>query len=99
MQPEPNMSTFNIAEERALQILAGAGADPQVTRRWLDALKAAGLRLADDHNDELICRWVNVEERPVPPDADTIIRTITRTTNEYSTSSTHWLDGLRGPRV
>ena len=33
-----------------------------------------------------------------PPDADTIIRTITTTRGEQSLSSTHWLDGLRGPR-
>lgn len=93
------MSTPRRAEERALEVLAGTGADPRVARNWIEALRAAGLSLADDRHDELVCRWVNVLERAVPPDADTIIRTITRTTNGHSTSTTHWLDGLRGPRV
>jgi hypothetical protein len=37
--------------------------------------------------------------RAVPPDADTIIRTITRTVDGNSASTTHWLDGLRSPRA
>ena len=68
-------------------------------RSLLATLDAAGISLADERNDELAVRWVNVLERAVPPEADTIIRTITRTAGEYSTSTTHWLDGLRGPRL
>ena len=93
------MSPSTNAEERAIDILVNAGADRGTVRRWMDLLRSAGLGLADDRNGELICRWVNVVERPVPPDADTIIRTITRTTDGHSTSTTHWLDGLRGPRI
>jgi hypothetical protein len=93
------MSTSTRAEERAMEILAATGADLRAAGVWFDALRNAGLRFADDGKDELICRWVNVLERAVPPDADTIIRTITRTTDGSSTTTTHWLDGLRGPRV
>ena len=53
--------------------------------------------LAEDASDELVCRWVNVALRAVPPEADTIIRTITKTTNGNSSSSTHWLEGLQPP--
>jgi hypothetical protein len=90
------MSSYNSTEERALRVLAGARLDGA----WvIDTLRAAGLRLADAENNELVCRWVNVLERAVPPEADTIIRTITRTIDGQSTSSTHWLDGLRSPKV
>jgi hypothetical protein len=61
-------------------------------------LGRAGLTLADTSEDEMVCRWVNVETQPVPPDADTIIRTITTTLADRSWSTTHWLHGLRGPR-
>jgi hypothetical protein len=89
------MSAYNPTEERALRVLAGARLDAT----WvLDTLRAAGLRLADDTNNELVCRWVNVLERAVPAEADTIIRTITRTIDGQSTSTTHWLDGLRSPK-
>lgn len=89
----------SITRERALQILVDQGGDLRTAEWMLEVLRGAGLRLADERNDELVCRWVNVLERSVPPDADTIIRTITRTTNGHSSSTTHWLDGLRGPRV
>jgi hypothetical protein len=90
------MSSYNPTEERALQALYGARLDGASI---IAALRSAGLRLADDRNDELVVRWVNVLERAVPPEADTIIRTITRTHDGQSTSTTHWLDGLRSPRV
>jgi hypothetical protein len=35
----------------------------------------------------------------VPKEADTIIRTITITTDGIARSTTHWLDGLRSPRT
>ena len=89
------MSSYNPTEQRALAALAAShdGA------AWIiDTLRAAGLRLANENDNELVCRWVNVLERAVPSEADTIIRTITRTIDGHSTSTTHWLDGLRSPR-
>lgn len=62
-----------------------------------EALHNAGLELLDRTHDEMPCRWVPVREREVPPQADTIIRTITITNPAGSFSSTFWLDGLRGP--
>jgi hypothetical protein len=90
------MSAYNPTEERAVRVLSSAG----LNAAWvLDTLRAAGLRLADENDNELVCRWINVLSRAVPPDADTIIRTITRTIDGQSTSTTHWLDGLRSPKV
>lgn len=89
------MSTYNPTEQRAFAALA---ASHDGAARIIDTLRAAGLRLASENDDELVCRWVDVLERAVPPDADTIIRTITRTIDGQSTSTTHWLDGLRSPR-
>jgi hypothetical protein len=86
----------NSGETRALQILSRQLGESQA-RAMLDSLRAAGIRLADEQTDELVCRWVDVLERPVPPDADTIIRTITRTFDGRASSTTHWLDGLRAP--
>jgi hypothetical protein len=89
------MSSYNQAEERAFRLLANTRQDAA----WvIDTLRAAGLRLADENDNELVCRWVNVLERAVPAEADTIIRTITRTIDGRSTSTTHWLDGLRSPK-
>jgi hypothetical protein len=85
--------------ERAFQLFTALGAEPSFALSLLSSLENAGIRLADDQADELVVRWVNVLERAVPPDADTIIRTITRTTDGHSASTTHWLDGLRGPRA
>lgn len=84
-------------EERALSTLIAEGAEPTYARRLLAALRTAGISLADEQRNELSVRWVNVLERAVPPEADTIVRTITRTFNHQSTSTTHWLDGLRSP--
>jgi hypothetical protein len=90
------MDPYNASEERARQVLAESGSS--LSGGWvIDVLRSAGLRVADEQRDELVCRWVNVLERPVPPEADTIIRTITRTVNGQSSSTTHWLEGLRSP--
>jgi hypothetical protein len=43
--------------------------------------------------------WVDVHEQPVSPEADTIIRTLTRTVGEHSWSSTYWLESLRAPAM
>lgn len=91
------MAYFTHAEQRALQALTALGRSFEDATRVLEALQNAGLKLADEQRNELVCRWVNVNERAVPPEADTIIRTITRTTDGFSTSSTHWLEGLRSP--
>ncbi len=93
------MSYFSHAEQRALQALTAQGRSFEDATRVLEVLQNAGLRLADEYRDELVCRWVNVLERSVPPEADTIIRTITRTSDGFSSSTTHWLDGLRSPRI
>jgi hypothetical protein len=84
--------------QRALEAFAAAGIHPSQARRLLDDLERAGVALADANEDEMICRWVNVETQPVPPEADTIIRTITTTVGDRTWSTTHWLQGLRGPR-
>ena len=86
-------------EQQALAAVAAAGGNPQDARWMLDVLKAAGFSLASEQNNELVGRWIDVLVRPVPPDADTIIRTITRTNDGHSRSTTHWLEGLRSPRT
>ena len=93
------MQPLSDTEERAVQAVAARGGDVGTARFVLEVLRQAGLRVADEERGELVVRWVNVSERAVPPEADTIIRTITRTLGEQTTSTTHWLDGLRGPRV
>lgn len=93
------MQPISDTEERAVQAVAARGGDVGTARFVLEVLRQAGLRVADEERGELVVRWVNVNERAVPPEADTIIRTITRTLGEQSSSTTHWLDGLRGPRV
>lgn len=84
--------------QRAYSALIDAGVQAGEAQRVLAALSAAGIRLTDETQDELVVRWIDVQAQPVPPDADTIIRTITTTRSEGSWSSTHWLAGLRGPR-
>lgn len=93
------MRNWSDNERRALALLAGRGAELQMAERMLSLLQDAGLRLADQQRDELVCRWVPVAERAVPPEADTIIRTITRTVDGHSESYTFWLDGLRAPHI
>ena len=92
------MATSARTSARALEFLLGEGLSPPFAQSLLQALDAAGISLSDERNEELAVRWVNVVERAVPPEADTIIRTITRTVGDRSTTTTHWLDGLRGPR-
>ena len=82
----------------ALDTLVTAGFHTADAQRMLDVLRNAGLGLANDRDNELVCRWVDVQERAVPPEADTIIRTITTSVDDRSWSTTHWLDGLRGPQ-
>lgn len=84
--------------QRAYAAITAAGVPPDVAQRALDALSGASINLGDDADDELVVRWVDVQVQAVPPDADTIIRTITTTTDHERWSSTHWLQGLRGPR-
>jgi hypothetical protein len=84
--------------QRAYAALMDAGVQPGEAQRVLNALSAAGIRLSNETEDELVVRWIDVQAQPVPPDADTIIRTITTTRGQQSWSSTHWLAGLRGPR-
>jgi hypothetical protein len=86
------------AEARALTAMFDCGEDAQGLERMLLRLRSAGLRLVDTNN-ELACRWVDVRERPVPPEADTIIRTLTRTIGEQSWSASFWLEGLRAPAM
>lgn len=89
------MHDYSAGERRAFHALQHAQlSDPE---RLIAVLRAAGIELADRTNNEMVCRWVSVTERAVPPQADTIIRTITRTLGNHSDSSAHWLDGLRGP--
>ncbi|HEX4476785.1 MAG TPA: hypothetical protein VH142_16970 [Polyangiaceae bacterium] len=92
------MTPYETTDERAVRVLENHGFGNSA-RDALGALRAAGIYLASDERDEMVCRWVNVAERAVPREADTIIRTITRTLDGVSTSTTHWLDGLRGPRL
>lgn len=84
---------------RAHSVLLAAGFDAESATSALCALAGAGIQLADGSANELLVRWIDVRQVPVPPDADTIIRTITRTVGSHSTSSTHWLGGLRGPVI
>ena len=93
------MHDFGPTRARALRALEIQLGNPQAAYNALSALDAAGLQIADPQRDELVCRWVDVQECAVPPEADTIIRTITKTNAAGQTSTTHWLDGLRGPTV
>lgn len=83
-------------ERRAIAVLQQAGI-PVDPYRVIEVLSEAGLSLADAQRKEMVCRWVPTGERAVPPDADTIIRTITTTNAQASWSNVYWLDGLRPP--
>ena len=95
MQPPPFPTP---AEARALTAAFNTGADAAELERALMQLRRSGFQLVDTQT-ELLCRWVDVRERPVPPEADTIIRTLTRTIGEQSWSATFWLEGLRAPAM
>lgn len=83
---------------RAFDALRARGAQPDELLWFFQELLDAGFRIADTQRDEMVCRWVPVAERAVPPEADTIIRTLTRSVGEQSWSASFWLDGLRPPR-
>jgi len=88
------------AELRALEVFERQGATPVQAQWMMQNLRDSGLRLADLTTDELVCRWVPISEQAVPPEADTIIRTITTTFGDGSSNSqTFWLDGLRQPHL
>jgi hypothetical protein len=84
-------------EARASSIIATSGVDPLAFSRALDLLRAAGIQLIDTQRGEFKVKWIDVQDRAVPPDADTIIRTITTTVEGVSTSTTHWLEGIQPP--
>lgn len=86
-------------EQQALAAIGAAGGNTRDAEWMLGVLKTAGISLASDHHNELVGRWIDVLVRPVPPDADTIIRTITITTDGVPRTTTHWLEGLRSPRT
>lgn len=83
--------------DRAYAALRAAGFDGGGADAALSALAAARVLLADESNGEFVCRWVDTRVRVVPVEADTIIRTVTRTTDGVSLSNTHWLEGLAPP--
>ena len=91
--------TSSQTAQRAYSTLVSAGVPAGEAQRLLAALGSAGISLSDEAADELVVRWVDVQTQAVPPEADTIIRTITTTVGDQSWSSTHWLAGLRGPRL
>jgi hypothetical protein len=84
-------------EARAASVVAARGGDALAFSQALDALRAAGIQLVDTERGDFAVRWIDVNVRAVPPDADTIIRTVTTTINGVSTSKTHWLEGIKAP--
>ena len=82
---------------RAFGLLTQSGFDPSSAAAILTLLEEAGMSLADRTQGDFVCRWVDVLARPTPPNVDTIIRTITRTSGDRSTSNTHWLEGIVPP--
>jgi hypothetical protein len=93
------MTTRPETWQRALAVLTSVNVDANQAAYLLNTLNQSGLNLVDDLQDELAVKWVDVRAQAVPPEADTIIRTITKTNGADTSSTTHWLDGLRGPRV
>lgn len=83
--------------DHCVAALCRAGFDAGAAEAALSALARARVRLADAGAGEFVCRWVDVRVRAVPPEADTIIRTVTRTTSDASLSNTHWLEGVEPP--
>jgi hypothetical protein len=84
-------------QDHCFEALCRAGLDAGTAQAALNALERAGVRFAVTATGEFVCRWVDVRARVVPPEADTIIRTVTRTTNGASVGNTHWLEGLEPP--
>jgi hypothetical protein len=91
--------THEDTEQQALAAIGAAGGNTQDASWMLGILKSAGISLASERHNELVGRWIDVLARPVPPEADTIIRTITITTDGVARSTTHWLEGLKSPRT
>lgn len=87
------------SELSAIALMQQHGASSTQAQWLMQNLRDSGMRLANQQVDELVVRWVPISERAVPADADTIIRTITTTTNGVSRVQTFWLDGLRGPQL
>jgi hypothetical protein len=85
------------SRQRAFELLVVSGFTPSSAEAALAALERGGPRFADATRAKFVCRWVDVAQQPVPPTADTIIRTVTRTTAERSVSRTHWLEGIVEP--
>lgn len=83
--------------KRALELLEASGFATSAAEAALAAFERGGIKLADTARGEFVCRWINVAERVVPPTADTIIRTVTRTQSDHSVSRTHWLEGIEPP--
>jgi len=83
--------------EHALAAVFAAGGNVEQARFMLEVLERAGIALASEKHNEPVGRWIDVLVRPVPPEADTIIRTITKSVNGVSNSTTHWLEGLAAP--
>jgi len=82
---------------RAFGLLTQSGFDPSSAAAILTLLEEAGMSLADRTQGDFVVRWIDVLVRPTPPNVDTIIRTITRTSGDRSTSNTHWLEGIVPP--
>jgi hypothetical protein len=91
--------TAPATQQQALAAIMAAGGNANDAGWTLEVLRNAGFTLADERADELVVRWVDVQVQPTPTDADTIIRTITRTIDGQTSSTTHWLDGLQAPRA
>ncbi len=89
------MQNYSAGEWLAYQALQNAGVpDPDLLIAFLHA---ADVGLADRKAGQMVCRWVPVSDRAVPPEADTLIRTITRTHGEQAWVTSYWLEGLRSP--
>jgi hypothetical protein len=82
---------------RAFELLKAGGFTSSSAEAVLDLLERGGVDLADKEHGQFVVRWVNVNERALPPEADTIIRTVTLTRADYSVAATHWLDGIVPP--
>jgi hypothetical protein len=85
------------SSRRVYDIMVQSGVDAALATRALAALAGAGYVVVAAQSGEFVCRWVDVNERAVPPAADTIIRTVTKQLGATTNSATHWLDGLVPP--
>ena len=88
---------MNDVRWRVFELLTQRGFDPGTAETMLSLFDGAGIVLGERRRGEFVCRWVNVLERSVPPDADTIIRTVTLSSGDRTSSATHWLEGIEAP--